>query len=165
MKIKEIEKILGKKIKKKAIVFGVDTASKSGWALLKTDNLNIYKECGTIKVDTTDEYLKYNRIIEIFDNIIKPEYEVIVEETFFRFNPRMFRMISRIGAIVYTIAKLKGCKVQFISAVQARKKIGVSPTLKKFAVHAEFKNKYPFKFKDRDILDGLILALAGLIKE
>ena len=119
---------------------------------------------GFFSVKTKNRYFKYNEIIDIFSNVIKPEYDVIIEDTFFRFNPAMFRMISRIGAIAYTIAHLRGCpSVEYMPAVTARKNLGLPSNKKKIEVHKAFIEMMKEKITDEDIIDAEILALNGLV--
>lgn len=166
MKINILEKKLKIKILKNKIVLGIDTASRTGWCLLTTNNETLYKDMGFINIKTKNKYFKYNEIIDIFSNLIKPEYDIIIEDTFFRFNPAMFRMISRIGAIAYTIAHLKGCKnVEYMPAVTARKNLGLPSNKKKKEVHEAFIKIMKSKVTDEDIIDAEILALNGLVNK
>ncbi len=164
MKIKTIEKKLNIKIKKNVKVLGIDTASRTGWCILTTSDTHIKKEVGFIKVSSKNRYFKYNELVELFYNIIKPGYHVVIEDTFFRFNPAMFKMISRIGAIAYTIAHLKGCDVEYLMATSARKRLGLPSNKKKKEVHEAFIKLIKTKVTDEDIIDAEILALNGLIK-
>jgi len=163
MKLNLLEKKLGKKIKRNAKILGIDTASRTGWCLLTTDNDMLYKDYGFVKIDTKNRYFKYNEIISIFSNIIKPEYTVIVEDTFYRFNPKMFRLISRIGAVAYTLAHLRGCEVSYLMATSARKGLGFKGNAKKADIHIAYKKLLDSNIKDEDIIDAEVLAMNGLI--
>jgi len=165
MKVSNLEDILKCEIDRKVLSFGLDTASKTGWCLLKTVGEDIVASYGFININTPDAYFLYNEVIDCFGEIIKPEYKVIVEDTFFRFNPKMFRLISRIGAIAYTMAHLKGCEVKYLLATSARKKLGFKGNLKKKIFHQEFKEKLNLDITNEDILDAYALSLCGLIKE
>jgi Holliday junction resolvasome RuvABC endonuclease subunit len=165
MQIKDFEHKLGFKLKRNVSVLGLDTASKTGWCLLKTTNKKIKIDYGFIKVDTKNIDFKYKEIIKLFNEIIKSEYKVVIEDTFFRFNPAMFRLISRIGGIAYTLAYLKGCDVNYIFATTARSKIGLKGNAKKEQIQEEFKKKLNFTLEDEDIIDAMILALVGLKEE
>lgn len=165
MLIKEFEKKIGKVLKKNCFVLGLDTATKTGWTVLKTTKKKIYFTHGTFKVDTKDTNFKYNEIIDIFQKLIQPKQQVVIEDTFYRFNPAMFRMISRIGAIAYTIAHLKGCEVSYIFATTARKNLGLKGNGKKEEVQAEFLRMTNIKEIDNDIIDSIILALNGALEK
>jgi Holliday junction resolvasome RuvABC endonuclease subunit len=165
MLIKDVEKKLGKTLKRNHKVLGLDTASKTGWCLLTTTKKELTVEYGFIKVNTTDKYFKYNEIIKFFQELIQPDYQVVIEDTFFRFNPAMFRLISRIGAIAYTLAHLKGCKAEYIFATTARSRIGLKGNAKKAIIQEEFKKMLGLEeLKDEDIIDSYILAYNGLFE-
>ena len=163
MKIELIEQRLGKPIKRNVEVLGIDTASRTGWCLLKTTKKELTIDYGVVHINTKDTYFKYNEIIKVFFEIIKPEHNVVVEDTFFRFNPAMFRLISRIGAIAYTLAHLKGCNVQYLYATTARKNLGLKGNGKKQEVQAEFKKKIELEIEDNDVVDAIILAFNGAL--
>jgi Holliday junction resolvasome RuvABC endonuclease subunit len=152
-------------LEKNKIILGIDTASRTGWCIAKSNSKNIEFNYGFIHIDTKNDYFKYNEIIKVFDSIIKPEYDVIIEDTFFRFNPKMFRLISRIGAIAYTLAHIKGCKAEFIAPSPARKNIGFKGNVKKAIFQKAFLDKIKFELTDIDIIDALVLSLNGLIKK
>jgi len=165
LNIKDLEKSLHKKLKRDTVVLGIDTASTTGWAILSTEKNLLYIDYGVIKINTKDRYFKYNEIINIFSNLIKEEYDVIVEDTFFRFNPKMYRMISRIGAIAYTIAYLRGCNVKYIGPSTARKNLGIKGNAKKIDAHAHFHSMTGLNFVNADVTDALILSFNGLLVE
>lgn len=164
MLITEFEKKIGRPLKRNITVLGLDTATKTGWTLLKTTKKKITFKYGTFKVNVKDTNFKYNEIIDIFQELIKPEYKVVIEDTFYRFNPAMFRLISRIGGIAYTIAHLKKCEVNYIFATSARKLLGLKGNGKKEDVQAEFLRMTDIKEVDNDIVDSCILALTGALQ-
>lgn len=163
MKIEKLEQQLGRPIKRNIAVLGLDTASRTGYCILKTTKKELTLDYGIIHINTKDNYFKYNEIIKIFQDLIKPEYKVIIEDTFFRFNPAMFRLISRIGAIAYTLAHLKGCSTEYIFATTARKKIGLKGNGKKSEVQTEFLLRTNLKIQDNDVIDAVILAFVGAL--
>lgn len=169
LKIKNIETKLNKKLKKNHITLGIDTASRTGWAIAKTFDDNLIIDYGILDIKSKDKYFKYNQIIDFFDRLIwndlNKDSTIIIEDTFYHFNPKMFAFISRIGMIVYTIAELLGIKNKiFITASQARKKLGFKGTLKKEQLHNEFRKRFDIKLIDKDVIDAIILALVGAIK-
>jgi len=165
LRIKDVEKSFDIKLKRNTKVLGIDTASTTGWAIITTEDELLYLDYGVIKVDTKDKYFKYNEIIDIFSNLIKEEYDVIVEDTFFRFNPAMYRMISRIGAIAYTLAHLRGCNVKYVGPSTARKHLGIKGNAKKVDAHKQFHDKIKLEFINNDVTDAMILAFNGLLME
>ena len=90
---------------------------------------------------------------------------VIIEESYYSKNVKTFQMLSRIGAIAYTVCHLAGVKdKKFMLATQARKFLGLQGR-KKEDVHEDFKNKLKHKLEDEDAIDALILALNGILEE
>jgi hypothetical protein len=165
MKIKELEYKLQKPLKKNIKVLGLDTASRTGWCLLTLGRTKAKLDYGFIDIKMKDKYLRYNEIIDTFNEIIKEGYKVIVENTFFRFNPKMFCYISRIGAIAYTLSYLKGCSPEYELATSARKKLGFKGNLKKKIFHEQFLERLQLDLEDEDIIDALVLSIVGGLKD
>ena len=173
LRIEEIEKSFDRKIKRNTVVLGIDTASTTGWAILSTEKDLLYIDYGTIKVDAKNRYFKYNEIIDIFSNLIKEEYNVIVEDTFLKMfkikgksvmscNPAMFRMISRIGAIAYTIAHLRGCNVIYMGASTARKNLGIKGNAKKADAHLHFHKMLLYQLNNIHFVHYYILIAVNI---
>lgn len=173
MKIKELEEILGVPVLRKLKVLGLDTASRTGWCVLDTAKPTLKIDYGFVDVKSKSKLAKLNTYIKVMPDLIKDDYKVVVEDTFLKYyywggkqraNVAGFALLCRIGAIAYTIAKLKNLSATFINASSARKKLGLKKS-KKVEVHKEFKDKFGFEdIEDEDILDALILALTGIIK-
>jgi len=163
MLVTDFEKKIGRPLKRNITVLGLDTASKSGFCVLKLTKKKLTYKLGTFKVDTKDTNFRYNGIIDFFQELIKPEYKVVIEDTFFRFNPRMYCMISRIGAIAYTLAHLKGCEVDYLYCTSARKSLGLKGNGKKADVQADFKRMIGIEIEDNDACDAMILAISGAL--
>jgi Holliday junction resolvasome RuvABC endonuclease subunit len=163
--LKKLEKKLGK-LKKNVQVLGIDTASRTGWCLIKTDAKNIYLDFGVFKVDSKDVNFKFGKIIETFDNIIKPEYKVILEDTFLGMkfmNPYMFKYLSKLGGILFAVCKYKKVEdISFLMASSARKTIGIKGNCKKKEVHDSIKGLLGIEINDEDVSDAIVLALNGV---
>jgi len=169
IKIEKLEKELGKKIRRRVIVLGLDTASTTGYAIIKVNDKYIYiMETGLIKAKEKTARLRYNKIIDILSNLIKNNYEVVIEDTFYnaRFgNAWMFKMISRIGAFAYTIAYLKRCKkIKFLLASKARKNLGLKGNARKKELIKQINKLLGTDFKDDNVVDAMILALNGVLE-
>lgn len=168
-KIKEIEEKLGKKIKRNIVSLGIDTANKSGWAIIRVDNEYMTLNLGFINVNVKDIYLKFDTIIENFNNLISKEYDVVIEDTYFARNPKTFRQLSRIGAVAYTISHLKKCKSKrYINASSARKTVGVhikkNGIKTKIQVQTFIQEKFGITLENEDIADSVILAIVGVLE-
>jgi len=170
---KQLEKILKVPIRENVTVIGLDTASRTGWCVIDTSKPKLKITYGFIDINSKNKLIKLNAFIRVFKDLIKEGQEVIVEDTFLKYyfwggkqraNVAGFALLCRIGAVAYTIAKLKQCPARFINASSARKKLKLKKS-KKAEVQAEFKEKFGFEdIEDNDICDALILALNGIIK-
>ncbi len=168
LKIKTIEKKFGIKVKRNINVLGVDTASRTGYATIRVNTKNLYLDYGYIdvrKLPTLNE--KYNVIIKEFDNLIKTEQDrVVVEDTFFGPNVYALKLLSRIGMVVYVLSFLKNIKkIDFINASSARSKLGFNSKAKKEEIHKELRKRINIETIDKDIVDGVILALVGIMEQ
>jgi len=166
LKIKEVEKKLKIKIKKNINVLGIDTASRTGWATIKTNSKNLEIDYGYIdvrKLKSLNE--KYDAMINSFGSLIKPKQnKVVIEDTFFGPNVYTLKLLSRIGMIVYVLARLKKIKnVFFINASSARSRLNFNSRAKKEEIHKEFRRRIKIKILDKDIMDAIILALNGVL--
>ena len=166
--INTIESKLPYLVKKNCCSVGVDTASRTGLCLAKTTDTDIILEYSFLDMKSKNKYHKYNTLIAHMDNFFKGEEidVVVVEETFFSKNPKVFQFLSRIGGMVYTVAQLLNIKEKiFISATQSRKALELPCNKKKEVVHKAFHILVPeVQIKDIDIIDAIILALNGLIE-
>lgn len=164
--IKLLEKKIGK-INRNIQVLGVDTASRTGWCIIKVNSNNLDINYGVFKIESKDLHFKFNKIIEHFDDLIKPEYKVILEDTFLGmkfFNPAMFKYLSKLGGILYTICKYKKVEdVSFLMACSARKRVGIKGNCKKADVHQFVNNILGVNIDDEDVSDAVVLALNGII--
>lgn len=167
IKISEIEKKLGKKLRKRTKVLGLDTASKTGYAILETTDKYMTIDVGIIAVKSKDMYFKYDRIIDYLKKLINDnKYRIIIEDTFFSRNAKTLKMLTRIGAFGYLLAKEIGCKnIRFIMASLARKTVGFKGNAKKIELVDKVNKLLGTELKTHDITDAIILALNGLIKE
>ena len=162
----ELEKLLQKPIKKNIISLGVDTATRSGWVKIKTTDNEILIEYGFINIDIKDPSIKFNKMIEIFDDLLKKVNVVVIEDVFLKFNVKVHSFLARVGIIVYVLAHLHNIKdKKFILASTARKSLGLKGNAKKDEIHKEIQNKFHFNIDDPDIVDAFVLSLIGIIQE
>lgn len=165
LRTRKIEKALNIKIIPFLTCMGVDTASRTGWCRLSTDPDNIRLDYGFISIKTPDKYFKYNQYIEIFKDMLLESDILIIEESFYGRNVKVFQMLSRLGGFVYALAHLNGVKEKrFLLATSARKNIGLKGNLKKEIIQKIFCEKIDLEIEDNDIIDSIILALNGVIE-
>jgi Holliday junction resolvasome RuvABC endonuclease subunit len=171
--IDKIEKRFEIALKRRATVLGIDTASKTGYCIAKTDDKKLILEVGFINVDVSkieDKYarneMRYNVICEAFTSLIASKFEtVVIEDVYYSCNPLTLILLARIGAIAYTICKTKNIKnIIWKSAVSARKLMGLPCNKKKVIVQKEFSKKLGILLKNEDEIDAIILALVGLLQ-
>lgn len=161
-------------LRRNSNALGLDTASKTGYCIAKTDNKKLILNVGFIDVDVSkvkDKYernqIRYNVICEAFMNLIDSNLEaIVVEDVYYAGNPMTLILLARIGAIAYTLAKVKKIKtIIWKSAVQARKLLGLKCNVKKELVQKQFCKTLDTTLKDNDIVDAIILSLVGLMEE
>lgn len=163
---KKMQKIFGKSVIPNIKVLGVDGASKSGWCKIRTDKINCYLDYGFIAIKSSDKCFKYNQIIDLFQDVIKDNDIIVIEEAFYKRNKKVFQMLSQIGAIIYTLAHLAGINnKQFVPAITVRKYVGLQGNAKKEVIQEEFLKKFSIKVTDNDVVDAVILALFAVLKE
>jgi len=163
---KIIEKKLDIKLKE-GTSLGVDTASRTGWALINVGKKDVNIDYGFIEIHTKDLYIKYNQMIKIFKGIISDNKigSIVIEDTFFGTNVHVLKLLSRIGMIVYVLSYLKPIdNIKFLSPVTARKNVSLKGNKKKSIVQEEFINKIDIDIKDIDIIDAIILGINGVIE-
>lgn len=170
LKLKPIEKALGKKLRKDVISIGVDTASRAGICTATVNKDELILDTQFLDVNSTDLYFKYNQLIKSFKSILavpNPDKHVlIIEDTYFGKNVNVLKMISRMGMIVYMCGKEAGIEdIQFIYPTSSRKTLGIKGTLKKKEVHKELAKILGVAVDDEDIADSIVLALNGLLIE
>jgi len=165
LQLDKVEKNLGYKLLRNTKVLGLDTASKTGYAILTTNGKTLKINVGFIDVKSSDIYYKYDEIIKYFRKLIDNSYNsIIVEDTFYSFNAWTFKMLTRIGSFAYVIAKENECKdIRLITASHARKEIGLKGNAKKPELVLEINRILELEIKTNDITDAIILALNGLI--
>lgn len=164
IKIKDLEKQLGKRIRQNTKVVGLDTASRTGWCEITTSKTEAIINWGFIKIDSKDQYVKYNQLIEIFQKLIKEwNCPIVIEDVFFGRNVNTLKVLARLGMIAYVLAKLGNLPTNFILASTARAKLGFNGIAKKAFVHNQIQTKLKISLEDEDIVDAFVLSLTGIV--
>jgi len=175
--IKKVENRFNIKLKRNTQVLGIDTASKSGYCIAKTDEKKLILEIGFVNInvsqikdrDTRHEML-YNAIYEAFNGLIASQFDtVVIENVFHSFNPDTTILLSRFGGIIYSICKAKQIKnIIWKSASQARKVLGINQKCPKGkakeTIVKRVNKKLDTHITNNDEIDAIVLALVGLIK-
>lgn len=175
--ISKIEKKLNKKVKINYLSIGFDVAEiHTGICLLQTDSEYLYiKELDKININKDldiiskmEEFLKQIKNLAIKYNKYKSNKKVVViEDSWLKKNPWTFKILCRFSTLVYTVFREIINYQYFMQAITARSRIGFKKIENdkkiKIQVKDYIKDKLELVFEDDDLLDGFVLALAGLI--
>jgi Holliday junction resolvasome RuvABC endonuclease subunit len=167
--LKEVEKKLGKKLKREMYAFGIDIASKlTGWCLLKTTKteLTVLKMA---LIDTSKINVITDRLDKIADEVAKIQLPKdsnlvgVIEEPFVGANRNTAIILGLSCGVAYIMLKKRLPYRILLRAMAARKRIGmIRGNVKKEVAHKYLIDTLGFTAQE-DITDGFILALAGLI--
>jgi Holliday junction resolvasome RuvABC endonuclease subunit len=170
--IELLEQNLGIKIKRNVKAIGLDTATKTGYAVIETDDTEAKIDVGFINAESKVTTTKYNMFVEMFDKLIQPDQIVIIEDTFLKYffigkkklaNVNGLKTLTRIGMIAYTIAIQKKCKQPvFINACSARSKLNMNGKAKKEELVRIINTALRIQLTNNDEVDALILAINGV---
>lgn len=175
--IDKIEKRFEVALKRNATVLGIDTASKTGYCIAKTDEKKLILEIGFVAIDVSkikDKDIRhemlYASIYDTFNSLIASRFDtVIIENVFHSFNPDTTILLSRLGAIIYTICKVKGIKdIMWKSASQARKALGINQKCEKGkgkeTIVKRINKRLNTNITCNDEIDAIVLAMNGLLQ-
>lgn len=172
LKIADLEKRLGKKIKRNYKSLGIDLATITGVCLIKTDDKNISFDYSVIKFSSQVK-LRYKQMVDLFKVIIQDNCIVILEDTFVGLNKKGAIILSRLGGIPLCLSILKedeNVKWEIISAVSARGKFSIKTAKygkgkSKLAVMDWLKENLGLEIKEDNKADATILGMCGIIED
>ena len=166
--IKKLERIIGKKLRRNSKVLGVDTASRTGWAIIKTNTISVEIDTGIISLGEIKNWNdRFDYLITFFKDIMNDSMDVVIEEAFVGINRKASLLLAKYGAIVFATSRQAGIpkeNINFITASGARKKVGIRGKRKKKEGAIEFVSKF-ISISSDDVSDGIILALTGIVVE
>ena len=168
LNINELQEKLQKPIKRNCKTLGLDIATKTGWATIKTDKENLILDYGFINVQAKDHLIKFDEYIEQFKSLIKPSYKVVIEDCFFGFgNALALKLLAKLEGIAYAVCRFNGVKERpsFYMASSARKLVGCKGNAKKPEVHQWIKDTLNIELDNEDASDAVILAFCGVLDE
>lgn len=167
IKINELEKSIGYKIKKNFKSIGFDCATTTGIVILESNNEEIDIDYLVLSFKTQNHKEVYNSMIKTFEKLIDNEMYAIIEQVFVGFSRAGSLELARYSSFAIAECVKKGINYDLISAISARSKFKIDT--KKFgkgktkqAVGEWIKEKLNLKFNDNNINDALILALIGI---
>jgi len=185
--LKQLERNLGYKVRDNIFCLAVDTATKSGIAILfiNKGKLQIHTclmELPKLSKDSESKAEKYEEhlreFVKLVDEVIikslpiynKPQSLLVLENSFLKINVVTFGFLRALQGIVYAKLCDKFGEVKIIFPITARNLVGFQSTLPKGSTPKN-KKKEIMKFisniieepiKDDNIADALLLALAGI---
>ena len=186
-KIKNIKKRLGYKIKKDIFCLAIDTATKSGIAMIMVESNHVKIDTFLLKLpplpkDVESKAEKYQEHLSSFvklvdEELIKrlPIYSkelslLVLENSFLKMNVVTFGFLRALQGILYAKLCDKFKEVKIIFPVTARNLVGFKSNLPK-GTKSKDKKKEIMRFisnivgeqiKDDNVADALLLAFAGL---
>jgi len=162
---KTVEKRLNLKLHKgNRISLGLDTATRTGWCVAQVTDKYVEFDYGFIDLSILEQDLRYERFIDILSSILSERINlVVVEDCFFGHNVHTLKLLARLGMVAFTLAYQQHIPRIFLSAAQARKRLGFKGTAKKKLVQQAFLSRMELKIDDPDIVDAMILSLSGLV--
>lgn len=183
--IKKLEKKLRFNLYRNCYVLGVDLASTTGLAIIKTTDKKLELDTTIIKLpsadkedDRCDQYVDKMAIIlkwiRDFKKGINPKNKtksiLVLENSYLGFNAYTFGQLKMMGGICFAELFDLFDIVEIIFATTARKTVGFKSQLKRGSVRKDKKLELikfindilGANFESDDICDAIILALAGL---
>jgi Holliday junction resolvasome RuvABC endonuclease subunit len=166
IKIADLEDSLGITIKRNEESLGLDTATKTGYAYLKTDVNYMTIDCGFIDTSKMagNPQLRYDTLIDAFNGLIKSGMTVVVEDVYYGRNVSVTILLGRIGAWAYMTAKERGCARSFVKASTARTNLSLNGTAKKEDLMAKVNQILGLSLTNSDEIDAIVLAINGVLE-
>lgn len=167
IKIKDLEKKLGKTIKKNTKVVGVDTAKRCGVCFITTTNTMACFDWMFLEFNASSQKEQLIQIYNEFGKLFNNEDLAIIEEVFVGFSRKGSISLAKMGTLVIAQCLNKKIDFQTINAVSARNKFfkinyKIYKGRTKEAVANYLKNALDIWLDDYDISDAIILALCGI---
>lgn len=162
-------------VKKNKTSLGLDTATKTGWCIAKANTKNIEFSVGHFAIDLKrikekkdKNRLRYEAVYTNLSRLMKKDYITVIENVYHGVSAQVTIILSRIGGIAYAVARAKGVpqdKIEWYTASEARKNIGIKGNAKKQEILETVNYLLDMDLKCDDEADAVVLAINGLIKE
>jgi Holliday junction resolvasome RuvABC endonuclease subunit len=124
--IKLLEKVTGYKIKKNFESIGVDTATRTGIAIVTTGEKVVNIDYQFLEYDKINKKERYKHMVRSFEDIIIDENLAVVEDVFVGLNRKGSVELARYGAFVISECIKKEIPFEIISAVSARARLKIN---------------------------------------
>lgn len=173
IKLTDITKITGYKTKKNTVSLGLDTAKRSGLAIIQTNDK--YATLNWLFIEFKDAGSKtqiYKTMVKTFENYFINIDKAVIEQVFVGFNRAGSVELARYGSFAIAECIKKEIPYDLISAVSARSRLGIKTSKSagygkgksKLAVADYLKNNFDIELDDEDASDAIILAMLGILE-
>lgn len=166
IKIKELEKKLGYKIKKNFCCVGLDTASRTGVCFIKTTKEYVNLDWIFLEFNYNNQKDMLRQMHKEFGKLFTNEKLAVVEEVYVGFNRMGCLRLAKMGTIAIAQCLNKDIDFELISAMSARGKFSINTRKygkgkSKLAV-ADYLKEIGIEVDDADISDAVILGLIAI---
>ena len=141
-------------------ILGLDLSTReSGWAIYnKKLKYGSFKTPYKLKGVLAMEY-QATKIKELIEKE-KPK-KIIIEDTFLgKYNPYMYKTISRLGGWVGLKSYFDKRNYCYVMACKARKKVGIKGNASKKEIIKKLKELFNIEVKNHNIADAIVLVLS-----
>lgn len=169
-KIKDIEKKLGKKIKKDFISIGFDFATRAGICNITTNKIMLQIETAFVDFSDLDKKSKYSAMLKTAESLIDNQDIAIVENVFVGFSRNGSLELAKYHGLVLSECIRKDVDYDTPTAKKCRSKFNIQKEKKshtwKKAVAMWLQNNLEINLEgDEDASDAVILSLFGIVED
>ena len=170
----ELEKKLGKKIKRNTSVLGIDAASTAGMAYIKVNKNILYFETEKIKfgghkkgTQIGDKLDKGIGAIKKYKSTHSPVDLIVIEKAYLKLNKYVYGLLNMLAGVFYCEFSNFTKKILFYYPTEHRKLIGFNSksmhgnSLKALVV--SWVNNLGFGKLSHDEADAVMIALSGIV--
>jgi hypothetical protein len=167
-----IEQVTNYKVKKNSKSLGIDLATCTGVALIKSNCISIDIDYSILQF-SNQKAIRYEQVVDFFKILIQDNTFIVIEDTYFnRLNPQCSLLLSRLGGIPLCLSILKkdqNVDYAIIGATSARSKIGMNPKLfpkgkAKECVIKWINDKFGLNIKNDNEADATVLGILGILE-
>jgi len=167
IKITELEKRLGYKIKRNFKTIGFDTARICGLAFIRTDDDFAYVDWCYLEFENEDYNKTLVKMYKEFGKVLDDEDFAVIEEVFVGFSRVGSLHLAKMGTMAIAQCISKGIKFDTILAMSARSRFKINTRAygkgkSKLAVMDWIKNVAGINITEDNCADALVLAFCGI---
>jgi len=176
IKIKDIEKAIGYKIKKNIVSVGFDTAEVCGVGFINTTDTHVDIDWEVLIFDKSNINNVYRELNHESLNILSQKCDIcIIEDTYLKMFGRfpqvnVLKKLTRFGGIILANAINNNVEYAIVGATQARSKFKIKTTgygkgNSKQGVIEWLKNTLGIDLTEDNACDAIVLALLGVCED